>query len=53
MFPELEKLKADGLVEWNEKEVIVTSSGRHFLRNISSAFDLYLQRNRQETKPLV
>ena len=51
-FPELEKLKADGLIEWNEKEVIVTSSGRHFLRNISSAFDLHLQRNKHETKPL-
>ena len=51
-FPELEKLKADGLIEWNEKEVIVTSLGRHFLRNISSAFDLHLQRNKHETKPL-
>ena len=51
-FPELEKLKEDGLIEWNEKEVIVTSSGRHFIRNISSAFDLHLQRNKHETKPL-
>jgi len=51
-FPELEKLKKDELVEWNEKEVIVTSSGRHFIRNISSAFDLHLQRNKQEVKTL-
>jgi len=51
-FPELEKLKKDGLIEWNEKEVIVTSSGRHFIRNISSAFDLHLHRNKQEVKTL-
>jgi len=51
-FGELERLKSDGLIEWNEKELIVTSLGRHFLRNISAAFDLHLQRNRQETKPL-
>jgi oxygen-independent coproporphyrinogen-3 oxidase len=51
-FPELKKLSDDGLIEWNEKEIIVTSSGRHFIRNISSAFDLHLQRNRLEAKPL-
>jgi oxygen-independent coproporphyrinogen-3 oxidase len=51
-FPELQRLREDGLIEWNEKEVIVSSSGRHFIRNISSAFDLHLQRNRLGTKPL-
>jgi oxygen-independent coproporphyrinogen-3 oxidase len=51
-FPALEKLQNDGLIEWNEKEVIVTSAGRHFIRNICSAFDLYLQRNKQNSKPL-
>ncbi len=51
-FPELEKLRDDGLIEWNEKEVIVTSSGRHFIRNISSVFDLHLQRNKLGTKQL-
>jgi oxygen-independent coproporphyrinogen-3 oxidase len=51
-FPELQRLKEDGLIEWDEKEVIVTSPGRHFLRNIASAFDLHLQRNKHETKPL-
>ncbi|HEV8505855.1 MAG TPA: oxygen-independent coproporphyrinogen III oxidase [Chitinophagaceae bacterium] len=51
-FPELQKLEADGLIKWNEKELIVTSRGRHFIRNISSAFDLHLQRNRSEIKPL-
>ena len=51
-FPELQRLKEDGLIEWDEKEVIVTSPGRHFIRNIASAFDLHLQRNRNKTKPL-
>ncbi len=46
-FPELKKLEADELVEWNENEVKVTAKGRHFIRNICSAFDLYIQRNRE------
>ena len=51
-FPLVKELEQDGLVEWNEKEVIVTSLGRHFLRNIASVFDLHLQRNRIGAKPL-
>jgi len=51
-FPLLKELEEDGLVEWNEKEVIVTSLGRHFLRNIASVFDLHLQRNSLDAKPL-
>ncbi len=51
-FPELEKLRKDELIEWNEKEVIITATGRHFIRNIASAFDLHLLRNRQEGTPL-
>jgi len=52
-FPELEKLEADELVEWNETEVKVTSLGRHFIRNICRAFDLHLLRNQTKTeKPL-
>ena len=46
-FPELNKLEQDGLVEWNNKEIIVTSLGRHFIRNICRAFDLHLLRNQQ------
>jgi oxygen-independent coproporphyrinogen-3 oxidase len=49
--PELMKLKHDGLVDWNNKEVIITSLGRHFIRNVCRAFDLHLLRNQQqETK---
>lgn len=43
-FPELVLLKADKLIEWNEKGLQVTASGRRFLRNICKAFDLHLLR---------
>lgn len=52
-FPELEKMKADGLVEYNEAGLQVTELGRHFIRNICSAFDLFLRRNGSvQDKPL-
>ncbi|MGE5107948.1 MAG: oxygen-independent coproporphyrinogen III oxidase [Sphingobacteriales bacterium] len=52
-FPELKKMEEDDLVEWNEERLTVTELGRHFIRNICSAFDLHLLRNRAETgKPL-
>jgi coproporphyrinogen III oxidase-like Fe-S oxidoreductase len=43
-FPELIKLKNDGLVEWNERELVITSLGLHFIRNICRTFDLHLLR---------
>ncbi len=43
-FPQLESLEGDGLICYNETGVVVTSTGQHFIRNICSAFDLYLQR---------
>lgn len=46
-FPELERMEADKLVEWNEAGLTVTPLGRHFIRNICSAFDLHLQRNKE------
>jgi oxygen-independent coproporphyrinogen-3 oxidase len=49
-FPVLETLAADGLVKWNENEVTITGAGHYFIRNICSAFDLYL--NRTAAKPL-
>ena len=49
-FPELVKLQADGLVEWNQKEAVVTSLGLHFIRNICRAFDLHLFRTHQKAK---
>lgn len=52
-FPELVKLQEDNLIEWNEAGLSVTPSGRHFIRNICSAFDLHLIRNiKESTHPL-
>jgi oxygen-independent coproporphyrinogen-3 oxidase len=51
-FPELQKLKADGFVDWNEEGLTVTTLGRNFIRNICKAFDLHLLRNQSaESKP--
>ena len=47
-FPQLQQLAADGLVEWNEQGLTVTTTGRQFIRNICSAFDLHMQRNKQK-----
>ena len=43
---ELEKLEQDGLVSISGYEVQVTPRGRNFIRNICSAFDLYLQKSK-------
>ncbi len=53
-FPELEKLAADGLVQWNQTGLMVTELGKHFIRNICKTFDLQLLRSQQQTtaKPL-
>ncbi|HEV8287063.1 MAG TPA: hypothetical protein VGQ09_22285 [Chitinophagaceae bacterium] len=49
-FPELEDLRKDGLIEWNEQEVRVTPAGRNFIRNICKAFDLHLLRQQRENE---
>ena len=41
-FPELKMLEKDGLIILDECEMSVTDIGRHFIRNICKAFDLYL-----------
>jgi oxygen-independent coproporphyrinogen-3 oxidase len=52
-FPKLQQFDADGLIEWDEQGLSVTTLGRQFIRNICSAFDLYMQRNNQQSgKPL-
>lgn len=48
-FPQLQQLAADGLIEWDAQGVTVTTVGRQFIRNICSAFDLYMQRNKQQS----
>ncbi|HEY5369073.1 MAG TPA: coproporphyrinogen III oxidase, partial [Hanamia sp.] len=53
-FPELRKLAADKLVEFDETGLAVTGLGRNFIRNICKAFDLHLLRAQvsQDAKPL-
>jgi len=41
-FPVLAPLASDNLIKFNPDGIIVTDLGRYFLRNICSAFDLYL-----------
>ena len=41
-FPMLESFQQDGLVVLTRKGVTLTQQGRYFIRNICSAFDLYL-----------
>lgn len=50
-FPVLQNLADDGLVIWNEQGLEVTGLGQHFIRNIASAFDLYLQRQNLSASP--
>jgi oxygen-independent coproporphyrinogen III oxidase len=52
-FPELKKLEADKLIVWNEDGLHVTKLGTNFIRNICSAFDLHLLRDRlTDAKPV-
>ena len=50
-FPMLEEFQKDGLLEWDELRVKLTPQGRYFIRNICSAFDLYLG-NRIGERPI-
>jgi oxygen-independent coproporphyrinogen-3 oxidase len=43
-LPVLQRLEKDGLVKLNPRFVEVTESGKSFIRNICSAFDLHLLR---------
>jgi oxygen-independent coproporphyrinogen III oxidase len=49
-FPELEFLKQDGLLTFNDFGMQVTEKGKNFTRNICRAFDLHLLRTKQ-TQP--
>ncbi|WP_188375104.1 oxygen-independent coproporphyrinogen III oxidase [Winogradskyella haliclonae] len=55
-FPELpevliklKELEMDGLLEFTDRALIVNEKGKPFIRNISMAFDLLLQRKRPES----
>ena len=51
-FPKLDELADDDLIDWNPKGLRLTAQGHYFIRNICSAFDLYLQRNAPGEKPV-
>lgn len=51
-FPRLQLLQDDGLIQWNEQKVLLTEQGHYFIRNICSAFDLYLQKPSIDGKPI-
>jgi len=40
--PRLEELERDGLIAWQEKELLVTERGRLLVRHVCMAFDAYL-----------
>jgi oxygen-independent coproporphyrinogen III oxidase len=44
-FPVLDQFLNDGLVEYDHDQLQLTPEGHFFIRNVCSAFDLYLQRN--------
>jgi oxygen-independent coproporphyrinogen-3 oxidase len=48
----LQELAKDGLVEYDEHEIKVTSQGHYFIRNICSAFDMYLQKSNPGAEPI-
>ena len=43
-FPKLDQFVTDGLVEYDSHHLTLTAEGHYFIRNICSAFDLYLQK---------
>jgi oxygen-independent coproporphyrinogen-3 oxidase len=48
-FPKLEQLSGDGLVTYDKTQLELTGDGHYFIRNVCSAFDLYLQRDQTLT----
>lgn len=46
----LEELIADGLLEVNQNQIVVTETGKPFIRNICMAFDLRMRRKMPEVQ---
>ncbi|HUC80468.1 MAG TPA: oxygen-independent coproporphyrinogen III oxidase [Flavisolibacter sp.] len=51
-FPVLAASAEDGLVTWDNSSVTLTEQGHYFIRVVCSAFDLYLQRGAESSKPV-
>lgn len=43
-FPKLAPLAKDGLIHYNTTGLMLSKTGQHFIRNVCSAFDLFLQK---------
>ncbi len=48
VFPELEQMKADGLIDMNEKGVEVRPAGNLLIRNVCLPFDAYLKKSTEQ-----
>ena len=51
-FPILADLAKDGLLTWDSNGMKLTTQGHYFIRNVCSAFDLYLNRGKTSEKPI-
>ena len=51
-FPVLADLAKDGLLTWDSTGMKLTTQGHYFIRNVCSAFDLYLNRGKTSEKPI-
>ncbi|WP_228852149.1 oxygen-independent coproporphyrinogen III oxidase [Aegicerativicinus sediminis] len=47
---QLKVMEEDGLIEFGDQEILVTSKGKQFVRNVCMPFDRRLQRNKPETQ---
>lgn len=52
VFPQLELLKTDGLIIWNDQFLELTAIGRYFIRNVCAAFDIKLHLSENATTPV-
>lgn len=50
ILQQLKEIEIDGLIKIEENKLVVTKSGKPFLRNICMAFDLRLKRNAPKTQ---
>ncbi len=52
VFPELEKMANDGLVQWDEAGVSLTDTGHYFIRNVCAAFDIKMRKQSEAQQQL-
>lgn len=51
-FPALQQLEKDGLIDWNRYGLSLTPQGHYFIRNVCSAFDLFMHRGLKDHQQL-